>query len=80
MANLAHLYGENFTFQQVLYLASLWIGILLVHSTFFYQSAGGMLQANSNLNIINNVSPWVGRNVMVDVHNKVLPHAQLIMG
>ncbi len=28
-----------FTFQQVLYLASLWIGILLVHSTFFYQSA-----------------------------------------
>ncbi len=24
-----------FTFQQVLYLASLWIGILLVHSTFF---------------------------------------------
>ncbi len=27
-----------FTYQQVLYLASLWIGILLVHSTFFYQS------------------------------------------
>ncbi len=27
-----------FTFQQVFYFATLWIGILLVHSTFFYQS------------------------------------------
>ncbi len=27
-----------FTFQQELYFASLYIGILLVHSTFFYQS------------------------------------------
>ena len=27
-----------FTFQQVLYFATLWIGIILVHSTFFYQS------------------------------------------
>ncbi len=26
-------------FQQVLYFAALWIGILLVHSTFFYHSA-----------------------------------------
>ncbi len=29
-----------FTIQQVLYFATLWIGILLVHSTFFYQSVG----------------------------------------
>ncbi len=27
-----------FTFQQVFYFATLWTGILLVHSTFFYQS------------------------------------------
>ena len=29
-----------FTFQQALYFATLWIGILLVNSTFFYQSEG----------------------------------------
>ena len=27
-----------FTFQQVLYFVGLWIGILSIHSTFFYQS------------------------------------------
>ncbi len=29
---------NTFTYQQVLYFATLWLGILLVHSTFFYQA------------------------------------------
>ncbi len=63
-----------FTFQQVLYFATLWIGILLVHSTFFYQSVYNIMRViTTQSNITRARIPfWIERYLLLGLIIKVV--------